>query len=197
MDDYKFAMFYQALFFVIFIGMIFFNEGLSKFLLFRPGWIFFMGLLIVIIGIFLSLNGSEISQVFLDKIKNDNSFKKDLYRKLADGYLVQVKVFDYVLIPVGSGFIVSAIFLRFSLLLKIKDDKYKVDLNLILKKRNSLSNERRDMIYYLDNRVRGVGLIRKHKFISNLQDELWDAENEFEKNFGVFNYKYYRKFQYK
>ena len=180
---------------VFFMGYFFINEWVAKFFLFRPTLLFVVGIFMVAAGIFLSVYFTDTQTIIFDKINNNKNIdpiKLNVIKMYMGGLTVQVKVYDYVLIPFGVGFIVSAIFMRFTLLLKEMDLKHAENSKDIMKMSNQLSNEYRDINYYLDNKVRGRKIISKHYSIKYLSIDLFSSQDRFRKEFGAYDFKYYK-----
>lgn len=193
MDGYVLAMLFSAVLSVLLVAIFFFNDAVSQFLLFRPAWIFSIGILISIFGIFFSLIGGDVLETLDAITKASSPDKQELYKKIAYGYLAQVKIYDYILIPIGAGFMVSAIFMRFTLLMRLKDDQYKHDSEEIYKMKSDLSHKYRDINYYLDNGQRGLKIIDMNKSIESMENKLWKREDYFENKFGFLDFKYYKR----
>lgn len=192
-DGYVLAMLFTAVSIVLLVAVFFFNDAVSNFLLFRPAWIFSIGILISTFGALLSLSGGDVLDSLDALTKAASPDKQEIYKKIAYGYLAQVKIYDYILIPIGAGFMVSAIFMRFTLLMRLKDDQYKHDSEELYKLKIDLSHKYRDINYYLDNNERGLKIIDANKSIESMENKLWKIEDSFDNKFGFFDFKYYKR----
>lgn len=159
---------------VLVLGLLFVNSFVSNILARNPTLTIIIAIAILTGGAYISIKQqNEANKIVNNAKKSDllSEVEKDKYINFSKGIMNQVKIHELIIVPIGVGIFVSAIFMQFSISMRERDVEHKNKANEIQYELKSIEEKSNYIESILEKNERGKLIIQLHSEILNLKKE--------------------------
>lgn len=167
-------------------GLLFINSAVSNVLARNPTLTIIIAIAILAGGAYISIKQQNDANTIYNNVKENDllsEVEKEKYINFSKGVMNHVKIHELIIIPIGVGIFVSAIFMQFSISMREKDVKHKNQANEIQYALKVIERKRNYLESILEKSERG-------KLIINLHSEILSLERGNNREIIEFNKKY-------